>query len=203
MVHIRNSRPQNDSYARLMGCYLSLILLVVAGHLHQVEGFAAAVVTKARIPQDLPEIRTCRATAFDNKPMDKLLESQQSFVNATSVVQGRTECFVVRNSDDNTICGTADIKFQPSSQSVTISNVFVTPESRGQGLAKLMLEAIEEEALARGANRLTLQVYTNNVPAYTLYQRSSFTTNGVHDGLAKLSKFTGFPLFVDMEKSLN
>ena len=133
---------------------------------------------------------------------EQLLQSQQSFVNATSVEEGRTQCFVARGGGiSKGICGTADFCFKQK-QSVLISNVFVTPRARGQGLAKRLIQAIEEEARDQGANRLVLEVYTSNTPAYTLYQRNDFTTNGIHAVLAQISKFTGFPFLVEMEKSL-
>lgn len=194
---MRTNKPRNIFFpVRLVSC---VWVLFAACQRQVVHGFAA--VAKARLPQDLPQIRSCRAAAFD-KPAGQLLLSQQKFINATSVEEGRTECFVVRgNGQNKAICGTADISFKQK-QTVLISNVFVSPESRGQGLAKLMLDAIENEALARGANRLVLEVYTSNIPAFTLYQRYSFSTNGVHAVLAQISKVTGFPFLVEMEKRL-
>ena len=188
-------RSINCGSRLVVGPWLAVLLLLL--DLTVVNGFAAAKISKARVPQDLPQIRTCRLTAFDRAV---LLNSEQDFVNATSVAQGRNECFVARNG--NSIVGTADFKMTPGSRSVLVLNVFVTPESRGQGLAKQMMQAIQDEAKSRGAQKLTLEVYTNNVPAYTLYQRDGFVTKGVHAGMAQLSKATGFSFLVEMEKAL-
>eukprot|EP00977_Amphora_coffeiformis_P011600 scaffold2782_cov182-Amphora_coffeaeformis.AAC.30 len=114
---------------------------------------AKAVVTVAQLPQDLAQIQKCRKTAFQNdKPVSQLMDSQQRFVNATTAAEGRATCLVARGRN-NVILGTADISKPKGDQQrqVTITNVFVTPEARGQGLAKLLLQAIEDEAIAQGA----------------------------------------------------
>lgn len=162
---------------------------------------AGVSVTEARVPQDLPDIRTCRAAAFDNKPVTQLLESQQRFVNATSVEEGRTTCLVARRGRQ--IYGTADFTVTDNRrQEATISNVFVTPEARGQGIAKTLLQAIEDQAVDQGVDRLVLQVYTSNTPAYTLYRRNEFKTNGIHKVMAQIAELTGFSFLVEMEKDI-
>lgn len=156
------------------------------------------VVAPARLPQDLPQIRACRAAAFD-RPVEKLLTSQKTFVNATTVVEGRASCLVAREKS-GVVLGTADYKKKLGS--ITIFNVFVTPEARGQGLAKRFLQAIEEEALSQGVKKLDLQVDTMNTPAYNLYQRTDFKASGIYSLLAQISKATSFPFLIEMEKEL-
>ena len=173
------------------------------------ERSAKVVVTPAQLPQDLVQIQECRKNAFrKDKPIYQLMESQQRFVNATTVAQGRATCLVARGPG-NVIWGTADTsestKALPRQRrpTMTITNVFVTPEARGRGLAKQLLRAIEDEAIAQGVTKLRLQVYTNNEPAYSLYRRNNFTTQGIHTVLAQLSNLTGFPFLVEMNKDLD
>ena len=58
--------------------------------------------------------------------------------------------------------------------SVEILNIAVALENRGLGFAKLFLQRIIREGLARGAKRLILDVRKSNLPAVGLYQRAGF-----------------------------
>lgn len=59
-----------------------------------------------------------------------------------------------------------------------ITTIGVDPESRGKGLGELLLVAMVDEALRRGAGWLTLEVRTSNVAAQTLYRKYGFTVHG-------------------------
>lgn len=194
-------------YRKVLKSFLLFLLVRTANAFTVLAGVktkqaANVAVTPARIPQDLAQIQKCRMAAFD-KPVAQLLDSQQRFVNGTAVAEGRATCLVARGRNE-VILGTADIsKTDPIQRKVRITNVFVTPEARGQGIAKQLLQAIEDEAIAQGATKLYLQVYTNNKPAYTLYQRNDFNTYGIHRILAQISMLTEFPFLVEMEKDLD
>ncbi|MEJ8856391.1 GNAT family N-acetyltransferase [Variovorax robiniae] len=57
---------------------------------------------------------------------------------------------------------------------VNVHDVVVLPRYRGQRVAQLMLERVEEEARARGACKLTLEVLSGNTSAIRAYEREGF-----------------------------
>ena len=63
-----------------------------------------------------------------------------------------------------------------------ITTVAVDPEWHRQGIATRMLVALAREAVARGANALTLEVRLSHRGAQQLYQRFGFTAVGVRKG---------------------
>ena len=56
---------------------------------------------------------------------------------------------------------------------VNIHDLAVLPETRGKGVGKALLAAIEAEALKRGACKITLEVLSGN-PARHLYAREGY-----------------------------
>ncbi|MGX7896209.1 GNAT family N-acetyltransferase [Tsuneonella sp. HG222] len=52
---------------------------------------------------------------------------------------------------------------------VNVHDMGVLPEYRGRGVGKALLDAIEGEARARGACKVTLEVLSGNRPAQSLY----------------------------------
>ena len=63
-----------------------------------------------------------------------------------------------------------------------VTTVAVDPEWQRQGIATRMLVALAREAIARGANALTLEVRLSHRGAQQLYQRFGFTAVGVRKG---------------------
>ena len=59
-----------------------------------------------------------------------------------------------------------------------ITTIGVDPEYRGEGLGELLFLAMIDEAIARGANWLTLEVRVSNAPAQALYRKYGFTVHG-------------------------
>ncbi len=57
---------------------------------------------------------------------------------------------------------------------VNVHDVVVAPSHRGQRLAQRMFEKVEQEARARGACKLTLEVLSGNVSARKAYEREGF-----------------------------
>jgi GNAT superfamily N-acetyltransferase len=70
---------------------------------------------------------------------------------------------------------------------VNIHDLAVLPETRGRGIGKALLQAVEAEALKRGACKITLEVLSGN-PARHLYAREGY-------GDYQLDPATGHALF--------
>lgn len=52
---------------------------------------------------------------------------------------------------------------------VNIHDLVVSPGHRGTGIGRMLMQAIEAEASARGACKITLEVLSGNAPAKALY----------------------------------
>jgi ribosomal-protein-alanine N-acetyltransferase len=63
-----------------------------------------------------------------------------------------------------------------------ISTIAVHPDWRGKGLGELLLLTAVEEALARGASMISLEVRPSNHVAQRLYRKYGFRFSGVHRG---------------------
>ena len=59
-----------------------------------------------------------------------------------------------------------------------VTTIGVDPSYQGQGLGELLLLCMIDEAVARGAGWLTLEVRVSNAPAQTLYHKYGFTVQG-------------------------
>jgi ribosomal protein S18 acetylase RimI-like enzyme len=57
---------------------------------------------------------------------------------------------------------------------LNIHDLAVSPETRGRGLGKLLLNAVEQEARALGCCRVTLEVRSDNTRAQQLYRAVGF-----------------------------
>lgn len=70
--------------------------------------------------------------------------------------------------------GIFGLRWRPREQRAHLMRVALAPEMRGMGLAKPMLKAAERIAQARGAERLTLNVYGSNTSAQKAYEAAGF-----------------------------
>jgi ribosomal-protein-alanine N-acetyltransferase len=59
-----------------------------------------------------------------------------------------------------------------------VTTIGVDPGYRGRGLGELLLLSMFDEAMARGAGWLTLEVRVSNAEAQTLYRKYGFTVQG-------------------------
>tara|TARA_A100001391_G_scaffold136353_2_gene95077 strand:+ start:38700 stop:39200 length:501 start_codon:yes stop_codon:yes gene_type:complete len=58
---------------------------------------------------------------------------------------------------------------------VNIHDFAVLAQARGQGIGRALMQAIEAEALKRGATKITLEVLSGNAPARALYAACGFS----------------------------
>jgi ribosomal protein S18 acetylase RimI-like enzyme len=59
-----------------------------------------------------------------------------------------------------------------------INGLAVVPGHQGRGTGRLLLEAAKEEAVRRGARKLTLRVLSSNARARRLYESEGFEVEG-------------------------
>ena len=60
------------------------------------------------------------------------------------------------------------------SDMAVISWLGIEPQFRGRGYAKATLRLLSKQLKAAGINKLTLEVFNNNIPAHQLYQAVGF-----------------------------
>ncbi|MDQ3044755.1 MAG: ribosomal protein S18-alanine N-acetyltransferase, partial [Chloroflexota bacterium] len=60
-----------------------------------------------------------------------------------------------------------------------ITTIGVDPAHRGRGLGELLLVALVDDAIRRGANSMTLEVRVSNEAAQSLYRKYGFSVRGV------------------------
>ena len=71
----------------------------------------------------------------------------------------------------------------PSSRHVWhVTGLAVDPDFEGRGAGRALMEALIDEARARGGRRLTLRVFAPNERAQRLYERLGFEREGVLRG---------------------
>ncbi|KAL7554785.1 hypothetical protein ACHAWF_018324 [Thalassiosira exigua] len=150
-------------------------------------------IRKANLPADLPSIQDCRRSAFAGKPCN--LSSQKSFCNADQILKEGYIC-VIATASDGSVLGTADL----NTRTKVVNNVYVRAEARKQGIANLMMEAVENELEAGSVLKLT--VMSKNTPAVSLYKKLGFQTPGVYGGLDALSSVTPLDFLMEMEKKM-
>jgi len=95
-------------------------------------------------------------------------------------------CWVAQNGDD--LIGHVQLGFDWRNGVGRLSRVAIAPASRGQGLAKPMVELVLEEAFGRpGIERVELNVYPFNTPALRTYRSLGF----MHAGTRRSSTRVG------------
>ena len=67
----------------------------------------------------------------------------------------------------------------------TIFNIGVLSEYRRKGLGKLLIDELINEAKKRDFAFITLEVRSENIPAYKLYEKAGFTLCGKRKGYYK------------------
>lgn len=68
-----------------------------------------------------------------------------------------------------------------------LKRMYVRPGSRGRGVARAILARLEEEALRRGMERLTLETGDAQRAAIRFYEREGFTRCGAFGAYAAMS----------------
>ena len=156
---------------------------------------SAATIRVADISKDLSAIQECRRSAYANegKDVSTLLSAAKSFCNADQIQKPGYIC-VIAQAKDGTVLGTADL----NTRAKIVNNVYVREEARKQGLAQLMMEAVEDSLSDKLPTTLKLTVQSKNIPAISLYKKLGFEAPGVYGFLDA----TPFDFLIEMEKKL-
>lgn len=81
-----------------------------------------------------------------------------------------------------TLVGAATLERRRNAEVARLSLIAVSPARVGRGLGRLLLQAVETEALDRGCRRLRLETRAENGAAIRLYERSGFARYAVKPG---------------------
>lgn len=92
---------------------------------------------------------------------------------------------------DGVICGTCQIVKPPQNDeaqsfSVQLTTNFVAPWARGHGLAKMLLDEVENYALEQGFSVINLDVRETMTAAISLYEKQGYTRIGIHPSYARI-----------------
>jgi putative acetyltransferase len=114
-------------------------------------------------------------------------------LDADEVAPGRG-AFVVARAGGRTVgCGAVR---RIDAETAEVKRMFVTRRARGQGIGRLLLAALEGEALGLGVRRLVLETGERQAEALALYTRAGFAR------IAAFGEYVGSPLSVCMAKDL-
>ena len=121
-------------------------------------------------PEDIPKIaeieRLCFTTPWSEEAFASQLTSNPVFKVLT--VDGEIAGYAV-----------IDTQILPESE---LFNIAVSPEYRGKGLSKLLMDSALADARKLGAETVLLEVRASNAAAIGLYEKYGFVQNGVRKG---------------------
>ncbi|MBC7973493.1 MAG: GNAT family N-acetyltransferase [Myxococcales bacterium] len=86
--------------------------------------------------------------------------------------------FVAVDADDR-VRAFAGLEYEPWHARLVLWHLYVTPELRGQGIARHLLAHIEAHGRRLGASRVWLETTNINVPGIAAYARLGYTLCGV------------------------
>ncbi len=95
----------------------------------------------------------------------------------------RSRAYFVLADENDAPMGVIGMRRRLSESRVHLMRVGVKPQLRGQGLIRLLIEAVAQVALVGGASRLTLNVYADNTAAVRAYEKAGFRRAGATHGL--------------------
>lgn len=108
--------------------------------------------------------------------------SRQSFEDGLR----RTENLFLVVEEDGAVRGYVDMYCCMGEGEIT--NVAVSPESRGRGLSSALMEACLEKAKALAIERIVLEVRVSNEAAIHLYEKYGFEKLGIRKGFYDFPK---------------
>ena len=130
---------------------------------------------------DWAALRQIRLAALAEAPwaFGSTLEREQGFTEETW--RSRAEAhpvFLAFEGDRAVATATAFVDPEQEPDAVQVIGMYVAPEARGRGCARLLLDAVVDTAASSCARRVLLQVTTANGHAERVYRRYGFTETG-------------------------
>jgi ribosomal protein S18 acetylase RimI-like enzyme len=116
--------------------------------------------------------------ALENRCFELDRLSRRSFRHFLS--SDTASCLVVERAGE--LLGYALVLFHGRTALARLYSMAVAPEHQGQGLGRVLLEAIETAALDAGAAVMRLEVHPQNFAAIALYRRAGYLEFGVYRG---------------------
>ncbi|HET9656591.1 MAG TPA: ribosomal protein S18-alanine N-acetyltransferase [Kineosporiaceae bacterium] len=121
--------------------------------------------------------------------VDPLLPAEQELFGPTAwsaetfwseLAYPQTRWYVVAEDPAGALLGYAGL--MAGGAEADVQTVAVLPAAQGRGLGRLLLRALIDEAVRRGASALLLEVRQDNAPAIALYRRFGFEQIAVRRG---------------------
>ena len=115
-------------------------------------------------------------------------------LNPSDVAPGVGTFLVAYNGSEAIGCGAVRRLGEAEAE---IKRMYVVPTSRGQGVGRSLLSALEEEARALGADRLLLETGDRLPEALALYVRAGFSV------IPRFGEYVDSPLSLCMAKDIS
>jgi ribosomal protein S18 acetylase RimI-like enzyme len=112
-------------------------------------------------------LRDLEAAHLKRFPLDDLEDPERPYDRAWVAVDGEQ------------VVGFAASSFEPWNRRLVLWHLYVNPSHRARGLARQLLEMVEEHGLERGARHLWLETSALNVPGFAAYRALGFSLTGV------------------------
>ncbi|MCT7656070.1 ribosomal protein S18-alanine N-acetyltransferase [Oceanimonas sp. NS1] len=131
----------------------------------------SAPVVRPALRSDLDVLLALEHRCFDQ---DRI--SRRSFLRFTEHPQ---DVLLVAEQND-ALLGYVLVLFRRNTQLARIYSIAVSPDARGLGLGRTLLEQAEASARQQGAVFMRLEVRTDNIAAQNLYQQLGYRQFGIY-----------------------
>ena len=146
---------------------------------HRVESYATVIVRRARAADVDAAARAVAAVAEEGflgaQPPVDLDERAERFREVME--RGDPAGLWVLEDDDGRVVGHAAV--QESVPGVLSIGMAILPEARGKGGGRALVAAVQEHARAVNAHKISLEVWTDNARAISLYAAAGFEVEGL------------------------
>lgn len=142
-------------------------------------------------------------TKLDNYLNETMPERKEAGLNSIYNINTLRDIFLMYDDDRNAI-GSAGL-WCHDDEDCELIRVYVDSAHRGQGLAKQLVDRVEELAIKRGYKHIFLRTWERTKPALRLYEKLGYKRIPSED--FKYSKANKFPslahMWVYMQKQLS
>jgi ribosomal protein S18 acetylase RimI-like enzyme len=120
-------------------------------------------------PLDIADLTALEASAFGTDRLSR---------RSIATLIARPSAAILVACRDGALAGYALVLTRRGSRAARLYSIAVAPEAAGGGIGARLLAAAEAEAIARGAQRLRLEVRSDNTAAIRLYETRGYTPIG-------------------------